>query len=118
MQLETLKQIAIDALEDVKAQNIKVLDVCGLSNVTDMMIVASGTSTRQVAAIAENVARKAKELGCPPIGVEGQNEGEWALVDLGDIVVHVMLPMVREMYQLERLWEKPLEATPLRVAHG
>lgn len=118
MQLETLRKIVIDALEDVKAQKIAILDVRGLSNVTDLMIVASGTSTRQVSAIAENVATEAREAGRPPLGVEGVADGEWALVDLGDIVVHVMLPMVRELYQLERLWENPTEATPVRVAQG
>ncbi len=101
---DTLKQLVLDALEDLKAVDIQVLDVRGLSDVTDVMVIASGTSNRQVKALVDNVVEKAKEQGYRPLGVEGQDTGEWALVDLGDIVVHVMLPRVRDFYQLERLW--------------
>jgi ribosome-associated protein len=104
MRLDRLKKLVIDALEDLKAQDIKVLDVRGLSNVTDLMIVASGTSDRQVKAIAYHVVEKAKKKGLPPLGVEGEQVGEWALVDLGDAVVHIMLPQTRDFYNLEKLW--------------
>ena len=104
MRLDRLKKLVIDALEDLKAQDIKVLDVRGLSNVTDLMIVASGTSDRQVKAIAYHVVDKAKKKGLPPLGVEGEQAGEWALVDLGDAVVHIMLPQTRDFYNLEKLW--------------
>ncbi|MBI3344599.1 MAG: ribosome silencing factor [Gammaproteobacteria bacterium] len=104
MRLDRLKKLVIDALEDLKAQDIKVLDVRGLSNVTDLMIVASGTSDRQVKAIAYHVVEKAKKKGLPPLGVEGEQAGEWALVDLGDAVVHIMLPQTRDFYNLEKLW--------------
>ncbi len=104
MRLDRLKKLVIDSLEDLKAQDIKVLDVRGLSNVTDLMIVASGTSDRQVKAIAYHVVEKAKEKGLPPLGVEGEQAGEWALVDLGDAVVHIMLPQTRDFYNLEKLW--------------
>lgn len=104
MKVEKLKQLAIDALEDLKATDIKVLDVRGLTNITDFMIVASGNSTRQVRALANNVTEKAEEKGCKPLGVEGEQVGEWALVDLTDVVVHIMLPEVRAFYNLEKLW--------------
>ena len=104
MELEKLQAIVIDALEDLKAKDIKVIDVRGQTSVTDLMIIATGTSSRQVKGIADNVREKAKEAGVPPIGSEGEETGEWVLVDLGDIVVHVMQPQTRDFYQLERLW--------------
>ena len=104
MQPEQLLEIVTLALEDLKAQDIKVLDVRDMSSVTDIMVIASGTSTRQVSAIARNVEEKAKEQGVRALGDEGIDTGEWALVDLGDVVVHVMLPTVRDFYQLEKLW--------------
>ena len=104
MKLEQLKKLVINALEDLKAGDIKVLDVRGLSNVTDLMVIASGTSDRQVKSLASNVVEQAKQKGHPPIGVEGDQVGEWALVDLGDVVVHIMLPTVRDFYNLEKLW--------------
>ncbi|WP_295391350.1 ribosome silencing factor [uncultured Thiodictyon sp.] len=107
MQLETLKQLVVDTLDDMKAKDIEVLDVRGKTAVTDYMIVASGTSDRHVKAIAETVAFRAKEAGQAPLGTEGLNEGEWALVDLNGVVVHVMLPKVRDFYSLERLWGAP-----------
>lgn len=111
---ETLKQIVVDALEALKAVDVRVLDVHGVSDVTDVMIIASGNSNRQVKALAENVIEKAKEKQYRPLGVEGLEAGEWALVDLGDVVVHVMLPRVRDFYQLERLWTaaEETEAVP------
>lgn len=107
METQDLVQLAIDALEDIKAQDISVIDVRELNNITDVMVVATGTSSRQVAAIARNVGEKAKSAGVRPYGMEGENTGEWVLVDLGDVVVHVMQPSIREFYQLERLWSTP-----------
>jgi ribosome-associated protein len=94
------------ALDDMKAVNVKVLDVRGLTDIADTMVIASGTSDRHVRSIADNVARKAKEAGFRPLGTEGARDGEWVLVDLTDILVHVMLPRVREFYGLERLWDQ------------
>ena len=99
-----LRDVVLAALADMKAVNVRSLDVRGLTDITDTMVVASGTSDRHVKSIADEVVRKAKKAGLPPIGVEGQREAEWVLVDLGDIVVHVMLPRTREFYGLERLW--------------
>ena len=107
MQLEKLRQLVVDTLEDMKARDIAVMDVRGKTAVTDYMIVASGTSDRHVKAIAETVAFRAKEAGETPLGMEGVSEGEWALVDLNGVVVHVMLPKVRDYYNLERLWSAP-----------
>jgi ribosome-associated protein len=106
-ELVALEKLALKALEDVKAVNIKVLDVRGLTDVADTMIVASGTSDRHVRAIAENVVVKAKEAGRRPMGTEGRQDGEWVLIDMQDVLVHVMLPRVREFYALEQLWEAP-----------
>jgi ribosome-associated protein len=104
MNLEELKALVIEALEDRKAIDIKVLDVRGKSNVTDIMVISSGTSNRQVRALADSVVEKAKEHGLRPLGVEGDRNSEWVLVDLGDVVVHVMHPQTREFYNLEKLW--------------
>lgn len=104
MNIDELKAVVIDALEDMKAQDIQVVDVRDRSDITDLMIIASGTSNRQVKSIAQNVAEKSKEAGCAALGMEGEASGEWVLVDLGDVVVHVMQPHIREFYQLERLW--------------
>ena len=101
---DRLRSLVLGALDDLKARDIREVDVREKSSVTDLLVVASGTSSRHVKSIADEVVRKAKKAGLPPIGVEGQREGEWVLVDLGDIVVHVMLPRTREFYGLERLW--------------
>jgi len=106
-ELLELEKLVLSALEDLKAVNIKVLDVRGLTDVADTMIVASGTSDRHVRAIAENVTVQAKAAGRRPLGTEGKQDGEWVLVDLQDVLVHVMLPRVREFYALEQLWEAP-----------
>jgi ribosome-associated protein len=104
METETLKDLVIDTLDGMKAKDIVVMDVRDKTSITDIMIVASGTSDRHVKAIAETVAFKAKQAGETPLGSEGVQEGEWALVDLNGVVVHVMLPKVRDFYHLERLW--------------
>lgn len=96
--------IAQRALEDLKAQESVVLDVRELSSVMDWLIVASGTSSRHVKSLANNVIMRAKEQGVRPMGVEGERVGEWVLVDFGDVVVHVMQPAARSFYDLERLW--------------
>jgi len=100
---ELLKTVR-DAVEELKARDIVEIDVRGKSSVTDFMVIASGTSTRHVKSIADEVVKFAKKLDVMPLGVEGEREAEWVLVDLGDVVVHLMLPRVREFYALERLW--------------
>jgi ribosome-associated protein len=100
-----LQSIVTAALEDMKAVNIKQLDVRGLTDIADTMMIASGNSDRHVRSIAERVVEKAKAAGFRPLGVEGARDAEWVLVDLQDILVHVMLPRVREFYALEKLWE-------------
>jgi ribosome-associated protein len=101
----TVAQVVAGALDDLKALDVSLLDVRHLTTVTDTMIVASGRSDRHVRAIADAVVEQCKKEGHRPIGVEGQSVGEWVLVDLGDVVVHVMLPRTREFYNLEKLWD-------------
>ncbi|MDV0437061.1 ribosome silencing factor [Xanthomonas sacchari] len=93
-----------EAVEELKAKDVAEIDVRGKSSVTDYLVIVSGTSTRHVKSIADEVIKYAKRLDVMPLGVEGEREAEWVLVDLGDVVVHVMLPRVREFYALERLW--------------
>ena len=102
--VDVLLQSVRSAIESLKANDLVEIDVRGKTSVCDYMVVASGTSTRHVKAIADEVVSHAKQLDCQPLGVEGEREAEWVLVDLGDVVVHVMLPRVREFYALERLW--------------
>ena len=104
---ETMKKAAVAALEDIKASDIVVLNVKKLTSMADYMIVASGESSRQVKALARNVADKLREAGAEIVGVEGEESGEWVLVDLGHVIVHVMHPAVREYYNLEELWTAP-----------
>ena len=104
MNSEALTDLVVDALDDVKAKDIVRLDVRDMTAVTDYMIVASGTSNRHVKALVDSVAEKAKAAGHRPIGIEGEEGGEWILLDLQDTLVHVMLPKVREFYNLEKLW--------------
>ena len=101
----SLKAVVVEALEDMKAANIKVLDVRRLTDITDTMVIASGTSDRHVRSVADRVIEKAKEAGFRPFGIEGEREGEWVLVDLPDVLVHIMMPRVREFYGLEKLWD-------------
>lgn len=102
-----LVDIVTAALDDMKAVNVKVLDVRGLTDIADTMVVASGNSDRHVRSIADRVVEQAKQSGHRPYGIEGARDGEWVLVDLNDVVLHVMLPRVREFYGLEQLWEAP-----------
>lgn len=102
---ERLKDLVISSLEDLKAIDIQQIDVTGQNPLTDWFVIASGNSTRHVKSMAEKVALKAKAAGHQPLGIEGEREGEWVLVDLNDVIVHLMLPQSRAFYNLEKLWE-------------
>ena len=112
MESDSLKQLIIEALDDLKAINTVSIDVSPLTDVMDHMIIASGTSSRHVKSLANNVSVEAKTKGVQPLGVEGNDVGEWVLLDYGDVVVHVMLPATRDFYDLERLWSGPTEDQP------
>ena len=101
----SLKTVVIDALADMKALEIKVLDVRGLTDIADTMVIASGTSDRHVRSVAQKLVERTKAAGFRPHGVEGQQDSDWVLIDLNDMIVHVMLPRVREFYGLEKLWD-------------
>ena len=116
LQSQNLKKLAMQALEDLKDENIQVLDVRKQASFTDCMIFASGNSTRHVKSIAAEVAETTKQANMPPLGVEGEDVGEWVLVDLGDVVVHIMQPRVRDFYKLENLWN--LDTAPSAGAAG
>lgn len=118
MDLEAMKQAIVAALEDIKAKDIAVLDVSKLTSMADYMIIASADSNRQTRALSSNVQEKLKERDMPPIGVEGEDNGEWVLVDFGAIVVHIMQPAIREYYSLEELWggSRPTAAKPRQTA--
>ena len=102
---DQLEQLVISALEDFKANDILVIDVSGRSPLTDRLVIASGNSTRHVRSMAENLVVRAKSAGCPPLGIEGERGADWVLVDLNDVIVHLMLPQTRAFYNLEKLWE-------------
>ena len=104
MDIEVMKQAVVDALEDIKGYEITVMDVRKLTSMATYMIIANASSTRQAKALADHVREKLKELGADLQGVEGEKEGEWVLVDLGEIIVHIMLPATRAYYNLEQLW--------------
>ena len=99
-----LRKTVIAALEELKAKDVREIDVRGKTSIADLLVIASGTSARHVKSIADEVVKFAKKAGVMPLGVEGEQEAEWVLVDLGDVIVHVMLPRIREFYGLERLW--------------
>ncbi|KRE88365.1 ribosome silencing factor [Frateuria sp. Soil773] len=99
-----LRKSVIDALDELKAKDVREIDVRGKTSIADLLVIASGTSARHVKSIADEVVKFAKKAGVMPLGVEGEQEAEWVLVDLGDVIVHVMLPRIREFYGLERLW--------------
>jgi len=107
MESEKFAQFVVTALEDIKAVNTVTLDVRALTDVMDYLVITSGTSNRHVKSLADHVSVEAKKQGVPPMGMEGQDAGEWVLVDFGDVVLHVMLPATRDFYDLERLWSHP-----------
>jgi len=111
-----IAKIVVGALDEMKAVNVKVLDVRNLTDIADTMVIASGNSDRHVRSIADRVAEHAKKAGIRPMGVEGERDGEWVLVDLQDVIVHIMLPRVREFYGLENLWD--VSAARREVAVG
>jgi len=104
MEINELKDVVINALEDIKAFDIKILDVDGKSSFTDIMIIASGNSARQVKALGNNLLSVARDKNLTVLGFEGEQQGEWVLIDLGDVVVHIMQPDIRTFYNLEKLW--------------
>ena len=104
-------KVVHEALEDVKAKDILAIDVSLISNVADAIVIASGTSTRHIKALVDNVAEEARKAGFRPLGVEGERDAEWILIDLGFVVVHVMLPTARRFYDLESLWRAAPEET-------
>ncbi|TDJ34971.1 MAG: ribosome silencing factor [Gammaproteobacteria bacterium] len=104
MNTDKLVELVLGALNDLKGRDIQVLDVRGKTSITDVMVIASGTSNRHVRSLADAVIDKAKQAGHAPLGIEGESVGEWVLVDLLDVVVHVMQPQTRAFYSLEKLW--------------
>ena len=104
MDIRKKQRMVVDALEDVKGRDIQVFDTARMPSMFERVVIASGDSTRQVKALADNVQEKVRESGARVYGVEGERSGEWVLVDLGDIVVHIMHPTVREFYNLEEVW--------------
>jgi ribosome-associated protein len=107
----SLKTVILGALDDMKALEVKVLDVRDLTDIADYMVIASGTSDRHVRSVAQRVVEKAKEAGFRPHGLEGLKDGDWVLIDLNEVIVHVMLPRVREFYGLEKLWDLTAKRT-------
>lgn len=118
MDLRKLQKIAVAALEDIKAKDIQVLNTSKLSAMFERIIIASGDSNRHVKSLARHVHDKVKEAGGAVLGVEGEEAGEWVLVDLGDIVVHVMQPVVRAYYNLEELWQVAPRRAGKKAAAG
>lgn len=119
MNSEELRELVVSALEETKARDIVVLDVRKLTTVTDYMVIASGTSNRHVRSLADTVAEKARNAGQRPTGIEGAEGGEWVLLDLQDVLVHVMLPRIREFYNLEKLWSlEPAADLAIRDRQG
>lgn len=106
------ESLVLHALDDLKANDVRFIDVRGRTSLADSMIIASGTSTRHVKSLADGVVRNAKQSGYPPLGVEGEKQAEWILIDLGDVIVHLMLPRTRDFYNLEKLWLQPEQSQP------
>lgn len=115
MQLTQLKKLILASLDDSKARDIVALDVRELTDIADYMIICSGTSNRHTRTIASHLSVKSKASGVVPLSIEGEDTGEWVLVDLVDIVVHIMLPETREFYSLEKLWSAPSEVKPAKT---
>ncbi len=113
MQSNELVTLVLAALDDGKGRDIKVIDVRQKTSITDYMVIASGTSERHVKSLADQVVEKAKASHIEPLGVEGQATGEWVLVDLGDAIVHVMKPQIRDFYQLEKFWQGDYDTVTL-----
>lgn len=109
LSFDQLKELVITALEDFKAIDIQIIDVSKQNPLTELFVIASGSSSRHVKSMAENLVMKAKAAGCPPLGVEGHREADWVLVDLNDVIVHLMLPQARAFYNLEKLWQASSE---------
>lgn len=122
MNLEQQQKIVVEALENVKGHDIQVYDTQPLTSLFDRVVIVSGTSDRQTRSLAHEVARQAKQFGLEVIAIEGEDSGEWVLIDLGDIVVHCMQPAIRDYYQLEELWgDRPIDLqsiqdTPMPIA--
>jgi ribosome-associated protein len=113
MNTDNLLQLVVSVLDDGKGRDITVVDVRGKTGITDFMVIACGTSERHVKSLAGHVAEEAKKNQAQPLGMEGEDVGEWVLVDLGDVIVHVMKPQIREFYQLEKLWQGELPSSVL-----
>ncbi len=109
MQTEEIKQLVINAVEDLKAKDVTVIDVRGRTSVTDYMILATGTSKKHAQAVCDNASTEAKAKGLKPLGAEGRDSSDWMLLDLGDVILHVMTEQARHFYDLERLWAEPSE---------
>jgi ribosome-associated protein len=105
LSFEQLKELVLKALEDFKAIDIQSIDVSDQNPLTELFVIASGNSSRHVKSMAENLVMRAKAAGCPPLGVEGERQSDWVLVDLNDVIVHLMLPQARAFYNLEKLWQ-------------
>ena len=118
MHVEAMKQAAVEALEEIKARDITVLDVRKMTSLFDYMIIATAESARQTKALARNVQEKVREQGVRVQGLEGEKTGEWVLVDLGDIIVHVMQPEIRSYYNLEQLWGGPAMSSKPKMAQA
>ena len=116
MKAEKLLELVLNTLDENKAKDVTVLDVRGKTSMTDFMVVVSGTSERHVKSLGSYVAEEAKKHDEPPIGVEGEDVGEWVLVDLGEVIVHIMKPQIREFYQLEKLWRGEASSADALVA--
>lgn len=116
--IKDIVKVVEGALDDMKAVNVKVMNVQKLTDIADTMVIASGNSDRHVRSIADRVVEFAKKAGFRPMGVEGERDGEWVLVDLQDVIVHIMLPRVREFYRLENLWDVSAARREAAVANG